>query len=60
MNRKEKIIIIGIPIIFQHKYEISLYINYPSKIYLSLSNSLKVTFFQVKKSFPVINSFYND
>ena len=55
MNRKEKSIIIGIPIIFQHKYEISLYLNYPSKIYLSLSNSLKVTFFQVKKSFPVIN-----
>ena len=39
INIKDKNIIIGIPIIFQHKYEISLYLNFLSKIYLYFSNS---------------------
>ena len=52
-NIKDKNIKIGIPIIFQHKYEILLYLNYPYKIYLSFSNSLKEILFQVKNSFSI-------
>ena len=36
---KDKSIIKGIPIIFQHKYETSLYLNFPYKTYLYFSNS---------------------
>ena len=45
---KDKNIIIGIPNIFQHKYEISLSLNFPYKIYLYFSNSLKAILFHVK------------
>ena len=56
---KDKNIIIGIPIIFQLKYEMPLYLNYPFKIYFSCSNSLKIILFQVKNSFPVTYSLFS-
>ena len=39
INIKDKNIIKGIPIIFQHKYETSLYLNFPYKTYFYFSNS---------------------